>query len=476
MKTLRWYQVEAKKQLSAGWKKHQRQILALTTGSGKTYTFVDMAISAAKRGHTVLVLTHRTELFSQTYGSFGAMSSEPKVIGPDSKDPGEYTGIFVAMVETLARRKHLIAALKPNVKLIIIDEAHFGNFNKIIEEFPDAFILAVTATPVGKHFYEYYTNIVQTIDTPDLINEGFLVPYKAYQMADDFSDLKKGANGDYSHKSQYDHFNKDKLYNGVIDEWKRRCKGKKTIIFNCNIKHSDETAQAFRDAGIKSYSVTSKTTKADRDRYMDEFENGDCMVLNNTSILTAGYDHPPIECVILNRATDSLTLFLQMIGRGSRLYSGKTHFICLDFGGNHSRHGMWSQPRKWELKPQKKKKKGEAVVKDCPKCEALVYGSARICEFCGYEFPIAIKSLKDGVMEEYFEKDVPTKPPAECTTEEVALLVRLNMMPANKAASLIKRRGKSELVIFARHMGYSMGWVHNKMKYGYRKPDTTGLS
>lgn len=467
MKTLRWYQVEAKKQVSEGWRNHKRQILALTTGSGKTYTFADMAKTAADRDKTVLILTHRTELFNQTYNSFGAIGVKPQVISPDSDEPVNFKGVFVAMVETLSRRKHLLDNLNPD--LIIIDEAHFGNFTKVIYLYPDAFVLAVTATPVGKHFYEYYTNIVQTIDTPDLIKEGFLVPYKAYQMADDFSGLKKGVGGDYSEKSQYEHFSKEKLYDGVIEEWKKRCQGKKTIIFNCNIKHSNETAQAFRDAGIKSYSVTSKTSPADRERYMDEFENGDCMVLNNTSILTAGYDHPPIECVILNRATDSLTLFLQMIGRGSRLFPGKTGFICLDFGGNHNRHGLWSQPRRWELKAPKKKKKGEAVVKDCPKCEAMLYGSARVCEYCGYEFPIAIKSLKDGVMEEYFEKDIPNKPIPECDPEEIALLVRLGQLTANKAASIIKRRGREELEIFAHHMGYSPGWVYNRMKYGQRK-------
>lgn len=467
MAGLRWYQKEAIQQVSKGWASNQRQILALTTGSGKTYTFVTMAKMALDRGHTSLVLTHRTELFSQTYESFGIVGVKPKMISPDHPEPTDFDGMFIAMVETLARRPHLIEKLDP--KIIFIDEAHFGNFNKIIELFPNAYILAVTATPVGKHFYEYYTNIIQTIDTPDLISEGFLVPYKAYQMADDFSDLKKGAGGEYSSKSQYEHFSKDKLYNGVVEEWKLRSEGKKTIVFNCNIKHSEETAKAFNDAGIKSYSVTSKTPTADRDRYMDEFENGDCMVLNNTSILTAGYDHPPIECVILNRATESITLFLQMVGRGSRLFEGKTGFICLDFGGNHSRHGLWSQPRKWELKAPKKKKKGEAVVKDCPKCEALVYGSARVCEFCGYEFPVVIKSLKDGVMEEYFEKDIPNKPLAECTPEEIALLVRLDRLPAGRAAGIVKSRGESELHIFARHMGYSRGWVYNKMKFSKYK-------
>ena len=467
MKKLRWYQEEAIKKLSEGWARNKRQILALTTGSGKTFTFVTIAKLAADRGGTVLVLTHRTELFTQTFESFGMMDHKPYEISPGNPDPKSLNGIFLAMVETLALRESLLSKLNP--KLIIIDEAHFGNFTKIIDMFPDAYVLAVTATPVGKHFYEYYTNIVQTIDTPDLIREGFLVPYKAYQMTDDFSDLKKGAGGDYSAKSQYDHFNKDKLYNGVVEEWKLRVEGKKTIVFNCNIKHSEETAQAFRDAGIKSYSVTSKTKKADRERYMDEFENGDCMVLNNTSILTAGYDYPPIECVILNRATDSVTLFLQMIGRGSRLFPGKENFICLDFGGNHNRHGLWSQPRKWELKAPKKKKRGEAVVKDCPKCEALVFGSARICEFCGYEFPVVIASLKEGVMEEYFEKDIPDKPIKECTSEEIALLVRLDRLPANRAAGLVKSRGEEELHIFAKAMGYSRGWVYNRMLHSKKK-------
>ena len=167
------------------------------------------------------------------------------------------------------RREHLVKSLNPD--LIIIDEAHYGNFTKVIEAFPDAYILGVTATPIGKHFYKYYTNIVQTIDTPDLIQQNFLVPYKAYQMVDDFSGLRKGASGDFSEKSQYNFFNKEKLYDGVIEQWRERANNKKTIVFNCNIKHSNETAEAFRKAGIKSYSVTSKTSVSDREKYLNEF-------------------------------------------------------------------------------------------------------------------------------------------------------------------------------------------------------------
>ena len=463
-KSLRPYQKQAIKDLSEGWLKHKRQILALTTGSGKTHTFVTMAKMALDRGKTVLILTHRTELFKQTHESFGLVGVVPKIINADSKEPDSMNGIFVVMVETLMRREHLVKSLNPD--LIIIDEAHYGNFTKVIEAFPDAYVLGVTATPIGKHFYKYYTNIVQTIDTPDLIQQNFLVPYKAYQMVDDFSGLRKGASGDFSEKSQYNFFNKEKLYDGVIEQWRERANNKKTIVFNCNIKHSNETAEAFRKAGIKSYSVTSKTSVSDREKYLDEFENGDCMVINNATILTAGYNFPPIGCIILNRATDSLALYLQMIGRGSRTYPGKENFICLDFGGNHSRHGLWSQPRGWKLSAPKKKKKGEAVVKDCPVCEAMLYGSAKVCEYCGYEFPIAIVSLKSGVMEEYYQKDVPKKPLRDCDAEEMSILVKVGLLKANKAAAIMKYRGRDALSDFAYHMGYSPGWVYNRMKYG----------
>lgn len=468
MAQLRIYQVEGRKQLSIGWRDHLRQVLAMPTGSGKTYTFIDMVRLATERNKTTIILTHRKELFDQTQRSFKSTGVVPHVINADTKELTATTGVFIVMVETLARRAHLLDAIKPD--LIVIDEAHFGNFSKIIDIYPDTYVLGVTATPVGKHFFKYYTNIVQVIDTPELIEQGYLVPYRAYQMeVEDMSSLKK-VGGDYSAKSQYEVFSKVKVFNGVVNEWRKRSGGKKTIVFNCNIKHSDEMAEEFCKAGIKSYSITSKTKPEDRRKWLDEFHNGDCMVINNASILTTGYDHPPIECVILNRATDSLSLYLQMTGRGSRPCPeiNKEEFICLDFGGNHTRHGMWSQPREWKLEEKKKKKLGEAVVKDCPECDAMVPGSARRCPYCDHEFPIAILGGKDGVMVEFFEKDIPDKPAWECTGEELALQVKLDMIKRGRAIGIAKRRGDDVLKEFASEMGYSYGWVM-RQKQGFKK-------
>jgi len=466
---LRPYQEESVKQVSLGWKSHLRQVLAKPTGSGKTFTFIHMAGLAAERGRTVIILTHREELFNQTLKSFNKVGIKPHLINAKTKELPSTAGIFIVMVETLARRSHLLELLNPD--FIIIDEAHYGNFSKMIDIYPEAYVLGVTASPVGKHFFKYYTNIVQVIDTPDLIKQGYLVPYRAFQMeAADLSDLKKGANGDYSAKSQYQAFSKVKVFNGVVEEWRKRCSNRKTIVFNCNIKHSDEMAEEFNKAGIKSYSLTSKTSDSDRKMMLDEFENGDCMVLNNASILTAGYDHPPIECIVLNRATDSLPLFLQMCGRGSRLCPeiSKKDFICLDFGGNHTRHGMWSQPRTWKLEEKKKKKVGEAVVKDCPSCEAMVYGSARVCPYCGHNFPIAVLTGKDGEMVEFFEKDIPDKPPWECDGEELGILAKLDRITKRHAIGIAARKGEECLIGLAIELGYN-----NPEQWAWRQSQIT---
>ena len=115
------------------------------------------------------------------------------------------------MVETVERRLKKGFAIEP--ALIIIDEAHFGNFTKLIEHWKDAYIIGATATPVGKHFYKYYTNLVETITINELIQLGFLCNYRAFQMQDDFSDVKV-SKGEFEEGSLFTHFDKAELYSG----------------------------------------------------------------------------------------------------------------------------------------------------------------------------------------------------------------------------------------------------------------------
>lgn len=462
---LRNYQLNSINELSVNWKNHKRQVLCLPTGAGKTIVFSEIVRRSSEKGTVTLVLTDRTELFKQTVKALGKFSVAVEEISPSKKEIYKDATVFVGMVETLSRRKQVLESIKP--KLIIIDEAHKGNFNKIIDAFPDAFVIGATATPIGKHFYNYYTNIVQPIDVPELVEKGFLNPCKAFQMQDDFSDLQV-KRGEFTTESLNDHFDKPKLFDGVVDKWKEKANNKKTIVFCSSIEHSIKTAGAFIKSGIAAEYITSKTSNQERERILKAFKDGAFNVLCNCGILTTGYDEPSIECVILNRATLSLILFLQMIGRGSRLYPPhKDSFITLDFGGNHDRFGMWNEAREWSIEPPKKKRKGIGVVpvKDCPECGAMLKVQVSECEYCGHKFePKANQLKKDGILVELTVKDFEGKKVSELSIEELIQLQKLKTYKASYIWRVVRSKGEEKLSRYASLMNYSKGWINRQIE------------
>ena len=463
---LRPYQVDAIKMLQSGLKKHKRQVLCLATGSGKTVVFSKMVYMAAYNGTQTLVLTHRTELFEQTFKAIEKHGISIQRIDAKNKKLDPTALVSVGMVETVERRIKKGFAIEP--ALIIIDEAHFGNFTKLIEHWQDAYIIGATATPVGKHFYKYYTNLVETITISELIAAGFLCDYRAFQMQDDFSDVKV-SKGEFEEGSLFTHFDKAELYSGVVEKYIEKCKGKKTVVFNCNIQHSENTCQAFRSAGIESYSITSLTTKEERAEILRRYERGEFDVLNNCGILTTGWDCPAVECVVVNRATMSLPLWLQMCGRGSRPWGGKDKFTVLDFGKNHDRHGMWNEQRVWKLEEPKKKKQMAAPTKECPECYAMLFASVRICPECGYEFIPADKEaeIKDGVLVEVIRKSYEGKKLSECTMKELSEVVKSKLYSPQFIWRVVRWQGSEALKEFEKIMGYKRGWAwvqENKYK------------
>lgn len=459
---LRPYQIESIDGLRGSFKEgNNRIILCSPTGSGKTVMFSEMVRLAVKRGTITLVLTDRIELFAQTFAALSRTGVVPQELNARTKlkdfDPAAL--VTVGMVETFKRRK----LDNYNPKLIIIDECHKGNFNKVLEMYPNARIIGATATPVGKHLFKYYQEIVQTIDIPELIDREFLSPCKAFQMVDDFSDLET-KRGEYTDKSLFNHFNERKLYSGVVEQWRKHAEGRKTLIFNVNIEHAEQMTIEFNNAGILSECITSKTSKDERRMILSAFSQGLIPVLNNCGILTTGYDEPTIECVVMNRKTKSLPLWLQCCGRGSRISPGKDNFIVLDFGMNHYEHGLWEEPRTWSLEPKKKKKLGEAPVKNCPKCEAMLSASAKECRFCSHIFPIKIDSPEEGVMIE-----VKPSTPSELVGRNLSSLTIDELIGLQKSKRykpsfiwrIIRSKGVEVLKDYASKMEYKHGWVRH---------------
>lgn len=459
---LRPYQTETVTELSIGFKEHHRQILCSPTGSGKTVMFSEIVRRAAERFTRVLVLTDRIELFKQTFSALSMHGIPVQTVSAQSNLSmfSPHALVTVGMVETVKRR--FLFGYVPD--LIIVDEAHKGNFTKVLTEtYPNAKVVGATATPVGKHLPKIYTNLVQIIDVPELIQQGYLSPCRAFQMQDDFSDLEAKA-GEYTEASQFGHFNKRKLYSGVVDEWLARTPNKKTIVFNVNIEHAKNMTSEFRERGIVSECITSITPTTERERILRAFSDGLFPVLNNCGILTTGYDEPSIEVVIMNRKTKSLPLWLQCCGRGSRMYPGKTHFTVLDFGMNHDEHGLWAEPRTWSLVEKNKRKKGVGAVpvKTCPKCEAMLSATARLCEYCGHQFEVGKTELADGVMVE-----LKSKTPTELIGRNIDSLTPAELVELQKSGRFATKfiwrlaRQKDDIYLkeYAKLAGYHRGWA-----------------
>ncbi len=461
---LREYQKATVSKTRSGFVEHKRQLMVLPTGGGKTIVFSEIVAAAANKGTLVLILTDRVELHNQTIESIRPYNIRYSLIDRNNKRVDRKATVFIAMVETFKRRMIDLQDIK--FGLIIADEAHVANFNAVFDCFDNCRVIGATATPQGKHIYKYYTNIIQEIDTPELVDLGFLVDCKAYQMQDDFSDLETKA-GEYTDVSLMNHFDKPKLYTGVVDEWVKHANNTKTIVFNINIEHTIKTYEAFKAAGISSEYITSKTPKEERNRILDAYSKNYFFVLLNCGILTKGYNEPSIQTVILNRATKSLPLFLQMSGRGSRIYPGKTHFTLLDFGMNHDRHGMWNEPREWKLKKPKEKAKQVAPVKTCPNddCGCLVFASARICRYCGYVFPFVPTEAVEGVMVAVIPK-VPDNliglHISDLGIDELYELEKSKRYKASFIWRVIRSHGEEAVTTYAGMKGYSRGWVHRQ--------------
>lgn len=479
---LRPYQSQSIELMRDSFRKgHKRIVLTLPTGAGKSVVFSQMVSLSAAMKKSCLVLTHRIELFDSTFRHLENVSITPHRIAPSHPLPPSDALVTVGMVETVMRRLPLLN-LSPS--LIIIDEAHFGNFTKLIELFPDSYIIGVTATPIGKHFHKLYTDIVANIDIPELIRDGYLMPCKPYHMVShDLSDVAVSSTGEYDSAQLFHHFDKPSLYEGVVDGYKQIVgsrSGVRTIVFNVNVEHTEKMTALFNASGIPSKCVTSLTSPKERKQILSDFSSGLFPVLNNCGILTTGYDEPSIEVVIMNRATKSLPLWLQCQGRGSRPHPNKTHFTVLDYGDNHKTHGLWCQPREWTLAPPKKRGKEQAApVRMCPECNAVLFASTNECPYCSYTFPAPVQELKTGRLEKVKNlpdiSDLKGRTALSLTTDELIRVMLAKRWKIGFIKRLIMKQGDDAVKEFIEKMGYKkqMAW---QMKQQIGDPENIQVS
>ncbi|WP_417290958.1 DEAD/DEAH box helicase [Corallibacter sp.] len=325
----------------------------LPTGGGKTVIFSEIVRQYLKlHKKKVLVMTHRIELCRQTSSMLTEFGVENKVVNSKANldDQAQYS-CFVAMVETLNNRLNEDKLDISDIGLVIIDEAHYNSFTKLFKFFENAFILGVTATPLSSNIKlpmkDNYDELIVGESIESLINNKFLAKAEIYSYNVGLTSLVVGANGDYTVKSSEDLYTNNDMLSKLVQAYEERSKGKKTLIFNNGINTSLHVYDTFRAAGYPVAHLDNTNTKKERKAILKWFKETPDAILTSVSILTTGFDEPTVESIILNRATKSLTLYYQMIGRGSRILKDKDSFTVIDLGNNFHRFGPWGAVLDW---------------------------------------------------------------------------------------------------------------------------------
>jgi len=188
--------------------------------------------------------------------------------------------------------------------------------------------------------------------TRELINLKYLSPYKLFQAVKTIDSSKvKTTAGDFNNAALAEAIDNQIEPADVVNEWHRRANNSRTVVFAVDIAHSRLYTEAFLEAGIIAEHLDGATGKDERRDILQRFATGETTVLCNCGIVSEGFDLPAIECVQVVRPTKSLSMWLQIVGRGLRIAPGKEYTIIIDHTKNWNLLGLPDEDREWSLEP-----------------------------------------------------------------------------------------------------------------------------
>jgi superfamily II DNA or RNA helicase len=307
---------------------YDKILVCSATGSGKTIIskyIIERLISNNKK---VLFTVPRIKLAIQTKKSFGFGNL---ILGDKTENNNSLCTI--ASVQSLYTRK-----ITEHFDFILIDECHFAHNSEyikyIFDTYKDSKIIGLSATPLDQFGYllQGYDALINEVTINQLIGQGYLTPVELYTSRNTIDTSKIDViDGDYNQAQSSEVMRDQKVLSNSIEEWIRITEGKlKTIVFATDIKHCDDLHSEFERLGFKVGSVHSKKKESDISDTYDRFRDNEINILINVDLLTFGFDEPSIECMLFVRPIKSLRLYIQMVGRGIRTFSGKTKCIMID--------------------------------------------------------------------------------------------------------------------------------------------------
>ncbi len=343
------YQEEILEELQAQREIHKRykNLIVAATGTGKTVisAFDYKAFKNKNKNARLLFVAHRKEILLQARATFQGVLRDNNFgelwVDGITPDTNEY--VF-ASVQTIKNNIDNLTLSSEYYDFIIIDEVHHiaaNSYRPILDKFNPKILLGLTATPErmdGENILNDFCNVIASeIRLPDALNRKLLCPFQYFGISDNI-DLQniKWQNGKYSSRELTDAFNSDIRVSDII----LKCENYLTDIndvtalgFCVTQEHAKYMSERFNEAGLKADYLISGRNEV-RDSIKSRLIKKEINYLFVVDIFNEGVDIPQIDTLLFLRPTESLTVFLQQLGRGLRFSDNKDCLTVLDFVGN----------------------------------------------------------------------------------------------------------------------------------------------
>ena len=436
---------------------HTRQIYVAPTGAGKTVAAAFMLQGAGNAGAKSAMVLDRIVLCEQTSAQLDRYGIGHGVLQAGHWRYRPHENIQVCSAQTLEKRGFM-----PGAKLLILDECHSlrAETRKMIESHPNMKVIGLTATPFTAGLSEIYTNIVQTVTTSKLTDDGLLCPLKVYVAKEiDMTGAAKVA-GEWSQREAGE---RGVIISGdVVSEWVEKTHKhfggpRKTLVFGASVAHCEDLARKFQEAGYNFVAISYRDESEFTTLTLKEFAKPDSSIVGLIAVdkLSKGFDTPDICIGVSARPfSKSLSSHVQQMGRVMRAHPSKEFSLWICHSGNYLRfRETWDDIRengvsrlrgghtdKGRTEPTEKIKK-ESV---CPDCKALRPPGALSCAACGFTFQSINK--------------------VEVAPAEMEELDARQSGKIKKVTMDDKQEFYSGLLEHARIKGYKRGWAANNYR------------
>ena len=405
MLTPRHYQQEAHDAVIASWKQSTQPVaVEAATGSGKSVIVAMLAKSLfdLSGGKRVLCLAPSAELIEQNAEKYRLIGEQCSIYSASISKNLRHQVVFA----TEGTFKKVAKRLGHQFAGVIIDECHriTNTVKNIVSDMqegsPNLRVAGLSATPyrLGDGFIfgigpddkalppeiardPYFYKCVYSIGARYLVDQGFLTPLRAGDInaaTYDTSGLKVQSNGQYNAKT----------VSAAFEGWGRETAGivadvvgqtqsaRGVMIFAATVRHAEEIMASLHPDNARMIGGKVNTSKADRKSLVSDFKAQKYRYLVSVGTMTTGVDFTHVDYIAIMRATESVSLLQQIMGRGMRLHDGKHECVVLDYAGNFDKHMPDGDLYKPEIKAAYQ---GESVPIECrcPECSRVNLFGAR---------------------------------------------------------------------------------------------------